>query len=277
MLYAFVSRTKYPLPPVLQDNLEVTCRILGKGSKQRLIITLQISVEGINSKRGSLELSYDENTDDVDLFSWAIKIADNRDVLQQELTESNKRSDNAQSTITSLQNQLQELIKNKEGHEAQMLSRFTLLLNEKKLRIRTQQLQIAEQGQPVKSSSHKKSPTHSRKRKNVNEEIHPDHGSESDGFEPMQVDKKTDNTTDQDPDQDSEQERRTETASENEADSEMSYLRDRKINYAKSKESYGTALPGPVTSQSLSQPADTSMGNGSSNDDDETASEDDEL
>lgn len=276
MLYAFVSRTKHPLPPVLQDNLEVTCRISGKVPKQRLLITLQISVEGINSKRGSVELSYDENTDDVDLFGWAIKIADDRGALQQDLAESNKRSATAQSTITSLQNQLRELMKTKEEHEAQMLSKFTLLLNEKKLRIRTQQRQIAEQDQPAKSSSRHKSTSSSRKRKHVNVETHPDPDSESDGFEAMQVDSRVDDTVDQDQISDSEQDQMTETASESVSVSDVP-LRDRKLTDVEPQKGHNTAFPKTATPRSPSEQASNAPDEKSSNNDDETASEDDEL
>lgn len=280
-----MSRTKHPLPPVLSENLEVACRFSGKGSKKRLAISLQIAVDGINSRRGSVELAYDENSDDVNLFDWTSQVIEDRDTLQQELEQSKKNTADAESTIASLQTQLEDLVKAKQDHEAQMLSKFALLLNEKKLRIRIQQRQIAEQDLPPKSSSKMKSTFTSRKRKQGALDPPPDGESDSDAFEAMQIDNEDNMEVDQDLEQDSDQAQMTETASESDADSDVSMpMTSQKSSPAKTRSEQGAQLSNTKSATSRQKPDSTPQtrkANKSSADqtadDAETASEDDEL
>lgn len=174
------------LPEKLRDTLNVTCVISGQGEKSNLNIIIRQSVEGITHKFGALQLTFSDNTDDVDLFGWAVEIADERDSLAARLRSSNTGVENAEKTIRSLQQQLQELIAAKEEHETQLLSKFALLLNEKKLRIRSQQRLIADQhAQPVSRSTGKTKNTEKRK---APDQATTDDASESEGFDAMDVD-----------------------------------------------------------------------------------------
>jgi hypothetical protein len=254
--------------------LDVTCAISGKGKKSTLSIIIRQSVEEISHKFGSLQLLLSDDTDDVDLFGWASQAAEQRDALTAELRSTNTRVEKAEEVIKSLQTQLQELVKAKEEHETQLLSKFALLLNEKKLKIRSQQHQIASQPAPSMSRS-AASAQNTRKRKHLDNAV-PDDASESDGFDEMDVDR--DEVANED---DSDAARRTssesDTASEPEVPSplasgpEKSSSKDteivpppRELPFGIKAKPYDDALTKPIATQPPS-------------DDEETASEDDEL
>lgn len=175
------------LPDSLRDTLDIAYAISGKANKTTLSIIIRQSVEDISHKFGSLQLAHSDDTDDVDLFGWASEAAEKRDSLAAELRTSNTRVEKAEGVIRSLQAQLQDLITAKEEHETQLLSKFAVLLNEKKLKIRSQQHLIANQRAPLMSRSGVNT-QNIRKRKNLDDTV-PDDGSESEGFDTMDVDR----------------------------------------------------------------------------------------
>lgn len=184
----------------LRDNLELVCNVKEKGLKSVLSITLRTRVEDITHKLGAIDLQYSENTDDVDLFGWASQVVEKRDALANDVKEGEDTIQRAEDTIKSLEKQLQDLIVAKEEHETQLLSKFTALLNEKKLRIRTQQRQIAEQDEPVMNDHPKKDVKNPRKRKTSGKQTTTSTESdESDAFEPMDAEPPADVGTDVEP------------------------------------------------------------------------------
>lgn len=161
----------------------------GQDKKSSLHIIVRQSVEGITHKFGSLQLPFSDNTEDVDLFGWAVEAADERDGLAAKLRSSLSRVEDAEKTIKSLEEQLQVLITAKEEHETQLLSKFALLLNEKKLRIRSQQRLIADQQRhPTSAAATKAKATRSTQKRKADDHVDSDPGSESDGFDAMDVD-----------------------------------------------------------------------------------------
>lgn len=214
-----------PLAPVklsdsLRDTLNIACTASGNSDRPSLHITVRQSVEGITHKFGAIELKFTENIDGVDLFGWANEAVETRDSLARDLRESNSRYEKAGETIRSLQQQLENLIAAKKEHETQLLSNFAILLNEKKLRIRSQQRQIVQQDSSsqvnIMASSKQSQKRKSRDKHDVVDAA-ADDGHESEGFDNMALDQ--DGAVD---DADSEDPRMTSSDSDTESESEMS-------------------------------------------------------
>ncbi|KIX94150.1 uncharacterized protein Z520_10176 [Fonsecaea multimorphosa CBS 102226] len=122
-----------------KDQLEVTCSVSGKDPKTILSIAINNRVEDITQRLGTIELPQTEDTDDVDLFGWASQAVEKRDELQEDATSLKEQIKTKDEVMASLQRQIDELVEAKAEHEKQMLSKFALLLNEKKLKIRNMQ------------------------------------------------------------------------------------------------------------------------------------------
>lgn len=120
-------------------TLDVACSISGKESKRTLTIVFSNNVEEITQKLGTIDLNETEDTDDVDLFGWTVQAVGQRDDLQGAVTSLTEQVKTKDAVVTSLQKQISELVEAKAEHEKQMLSKFALLLNEKKLKIRNMQ------------------------------------------------------------------------------------------------------------------------------------------
>jgi hypothetical protein len=112
--------------------------------------------------------------------------------------------------IAKLQESLEELVKLKEENESQLLEKFSLLLNEKKLKIRDQQrLLLTSNVDPTKLEeveqsrlairAHPAGPSRKGKRKAGENTQDSD---ESDGFEKMDVDKEVTNEVPNDSEED---------------------------------------------------------------------------
>lgn len=209
----------------MREGLDVQCKLSGQGSKSRLTITLQISVEDIKSKRGSLLLEYSTRSEDVTFYDWTCQLVDERNKLQNQVTRQQTDLSGEGGRVESLQRQLDELLIAKKEQETQMLAKFTRLLNEKKLRIRVQQRQIAEQDRPVSSGSTTKQ-TSARKRKHANVEENSDSDPESEGFDNMDVDRDTEDEQVVESDQGQRTESETESEPETDQLQASAALRD---------------------------------------------------
>lgn len=143
---------------------------------------------------GTISLS---NTDDeeVDIFEWCGSTIISKATLKDELRLQNSSLKEKDTQIERLEESFKELVDLKDEHEKALLEKFSLLLNEKKLKIRDQQrLLSASNVDPAKlaaieaersdASSHSAGPSGLRKRK-AGEEGSDD---ESDAFERMEVD-----------------------------------------------------------------------------------------
>lgn len=153
---------------------------------------MRTRVEDITHRLGSIDLKHSDNTDDVDLFAWTNQVVQSRDDLSSTVRKGEDEIEKAASTIKTLEKQLQDLFQAKEDHESQLLAKFTLLLNEKKLRIRAQQRQLVDHEQPTDVSGPQHGTSHKRKRRVNDEELHDeDDSDESEGFENMEIDHST--------------------------------------------------------------------------------------
>lgn len=257
----------------LRDTLDVTCAISEQDRKSSLNIIIRQSVEGISHKFGTVQLPVSDNTDDVDLFGWATEIADERDALAKNLRVSNARMEEAKRTIESLEEQLHALIAAKEEHETQLLSKFALLLNEKKLRIRSQQRLLVEQQTPPRSRSAQQAKS-TEKRKALDQVGSAD-SSDSEAFDAMDVDK--DNHAKMERSEDG----RSTSSGNSATDNEVNTSRSRSFGDHSSKDTPTIPppreLPFVTDSKSVSTKIQQRVANTSNNEGDETASEDDEL
>ncbi|KAK5070855.1 hypothetical protein LTR64_003829 [Lithohypha guttulata] len=279
LLSALVPQASNSLAAEDRNILRTTCRILARGSKSSLAITLSTDVSGIKHTHGTIKLDYTEDTEDVNLFEWTSQAITDRDSLRDQTTEHQKCLQTAEQKVKSLQTQLQDLIRAKEEHERQLLSKFTLLLNEKKLRIRVQQRQLAEQEATGTTVARTDASHSSRKRKATTAQGLQEPDSESDAFEPMD----TDAQERQSSEEQSVQARRSESEAETESDDDVplgSPPRTNKIPGERFDIPPPRDLPFELRAKETATAAPTNPDRKNSDDqeaDDETASEDDEL
>ena len=289
--HVLISKQGSGVSDTIKKNLDVSCTISGKDPKATLSVSFRTRVEDITQRLGNLELSQTQDTDNVDLFGWASQAIDRRDELENQMSKEREDASTSTSTITSLQKQLEELTKAKAEHEDELLQKFAALLNEKKLRLREMNRQMStgkvdkkalerlEATLPPSSSA-----TRQRGKKRAARETEQENQSEeSDGFEAMDVDKpETEKKA-----ADSEDERHTtddetETESEDEVDKPVTSQTE-----AGSAGSSKTPQKQKEQQQSLPPPRNLPFtrqtkqagkeAEAPSPDDEETASEDDEL
>lgn len=243
---------------------------------------MQTHVEDIKRRLGTIELSYSENTEDIDLFGWAAQVVQTRDDISAKLSEREARLHQAEKQIDSFKNHLDELIAAKEEHETQLLSKFALLLNEKKLRIRTQQRQLAEADRPSRVGTSTKTSKVSRKRKQDAKPEDSDTGEESEGFEAMNIDIAHDAAAGQG----SDQAQMTSSDTDTDTDEDPSLAQRTAAVPGQQPQSTRSPTPPPRslpfgkaskgTASKTEKSTDTGISK-AAEDDDETASEDDEL
>ena len=263
-----------------QDNLDVTCSITGKEPKRVLAIAFINKVEEITQRLGTLELSETEDTDDVDLFGWASQAVGQRDGLRGQVSSLEGQTRTKDEVVASLQKQIDELVEAKADHEKQMLSKFALLLNEKKLKIRRMQRILstakvdpkkleemeAEIGDETVSAAR-------RKKRPVDEDVEKEETEDSDTFETMEVDP----TTEKEPDSPVSG-NTTPTASEAE-ESDDDNLSGSAVHSDMPRRAMGApAAQGKSSTRREAQlPKKPEPAPATNDDDEETASEDDEL
>jgi hypothetical protein len=91
---------------------------------------------------GAFNLSYDENQE-IELFEWCGIAVQSTLNSANELASFKSKFHEQQEMINKLNSQLEELIAAKVNHEAELLGKFRDLLNEKKAKIRDQQRLLA--------------------------------------------------------------------------------------------------------------------------------------
>jgi hypothetical protein len=201
--YTLISKQQSSIGATQKKNLDVLCSIAGKKNCHTLSIAFRNNIEGIIQRLGVIDLPETQDTDDVDLFGWTLQVIEQRDKLEEEAASQKEKAKAEQETEARLQKQLSDLVEAKAEHEKQLLSKFSALLNEKKLKIRNMQriLQTAQVDQkklkelePVLEMEDKPQTRHGTKHRIDNApEEDDDDDDESDGFETMAVDNAADN------------------------------------------------------------------------------------
>ena len=236
--YVLVSRQETNLSNAQKGGLEVVAEIERKHSKRRLHIVLRNHVGDISQKLGTIELK--ETDAEINVLAWTAQAVERADGLQRDIEVLNQQLQDARDATKTLHDRLEELVKAKNDHEDQLLAKFVLLLNEKKLKIRSQQrvlasidpdrpksenLEVKQESQSQKARGHTPQKSSMGKRKAKQSEPSPlSDVDSSDGFEKMQVDAKTEAeedeaaNSDKDVDMDGERQTTPETASDTESD-----------------------------------------------------------
>ncbi|KAJ4254885.1 hypothetical protein NW762_009683 [Fusarium torreyae] len=111
-------------------------------SGKSISITIRKDIQGITQRLGAITLNHDPD-EAIELFEWCGAAVESSAVSKQAVADLSVRSSEAETAVTQLQSQLDELIKAKEEDEIVLLRKFRDLLNEKKLKIREQQQVLA--------------------------------------------------------------------------------------------------------------------------------------
>lgn len=122
-------------PPDALEGLETVAAI----GKSALTITIRKNVGGITQRLGSISLDKDDEREEVSPFEWADTAVANSDHLRQQLEKLQASMSGQHDEVSRLTKQLDELVQAKKVHEEELLKKFAVLLNEKKLKIRDQQ------------------------------------------------------------------------------------------------------------------------------------------
>lgn len=197
-IISFVLRSREG--PVINNaqkaNLDVTCSISGKDPNGTLTIAIRHKVEDITQNLGNIELPQTEDTDDIDLFGWTLQAIEKRDKLDGMVEAQTGELQSKDAALKTLQKQIDELVEAKAEHEKQLLSNFTVLLNEKKLKIRTMHRVLStaktdpktlKELQSVLKEEESATPRR-RKKRHATEPPKDDETEESEAFETMEVD-----------------------------------------------------------------------------------------
>lgn len=284
VLATLVPHAESSLSQDQREPLRASCKISGKTTRSSLTISILEDVSGIRHTHGTIKLELSEVIDDVNLFDWTSIVVTDRDALRAHVLRLEKEAKDSQTTIDAMRKELDELIQAKQDHETQLLAKFAELLNQKKLRIRMQQRQLATQDAPLVSSKSKSKSA--QKRKATKAQVVADPESDSEAFEPMDVDKQEDEDAS---DQQSVQANRSETGSATETEDEDALSKPAATSIDPRSMTPVTngddlhpvqSLPlgKPPDSNSQSEPERNGVGNSQElGPDDETASEDDEL
>ena len=192
--HSFLSKQDSSIPPELKKGLEIVAAVSGKDDNRSLTISFRNRIDQITQKLGSIELK--ETEEEIQLFDWASSAVDRQGTSQEEVVNLQSKSENDQATITALQAQVADLVKAKREHEEQLISKFALLLNEKKLEIRNQQRILSTAKVDRKKLAQlrltldgtRKQPTGKKRRAETEAQDGDQEKDESDGFETMAID-----------------------------------------------------------------------------------------
>ncbi|KUJ09091.1 uncharacterized protein LY89DRAFT_741387 [Mollisia scopiformis] len=179
--------------PALLEDVEAVAKV----EEDTLVVIIRRTIEGITQPLGSISLSKDDDEgEDIDLFEWCGVANKAKDTSNDELQSLRTTLGSKDEEIRKLQDSLAELTQLKNDNETQLLEKFSLLLNEKKLKIRDQQrllacsnvdpaklAEVEASREPV--SLHSPGPSRKGKRK-AKENIESDDSDA--GFEKMEVD-----------------------------------------------------------------------------------------
>lgn len=286
--HVFLSKQDSGTSTELSKSLETVAAVTGKDDERVLTITFRNRIDQITQKLGSIELK--ETEEEIQLFDWASSAVEQQRSLQEEVSALRTKSEADQATIADLQSQVADLVKAKKTHEEQLISKFAILLNEKKLKIRNQQRilstakvdkeKLAQLKLTIVGARRKS--TETKRRAQAEPEV--EDKDESDDFETMDVDRLPNAVGDARSSRETTPETETEGEDETLANRPANFILPVELRTSKpSKAKSGTPPPlrplpfvkkGPHKGNQIntSKPAETSLGS-----DEETASDDDEL
>jgi DNA double-strand break repair and V(D)J recombination protein XRCC4 len=154
-------------------------------------------------KLGAITLPEKEEV--VELYDWCGLTIQSKDNVQRELGELKAQLKAKEAEAEKINEELAQMVKLKNNHENDLIEKFSLLLNEKKLKIRDQQRLLATANvDPAKAAALERSkasaksgsagPSKARKRKAG--KVGQGETDSDEGFEKMDVDNQQDDATD---------------------------------------------------------------------------------
>jgi hypothetical protein len=135
--YALLERKLSAISKAQKQSLEVGASRQDQKGKLILSITFRNRIDDMTQRIGAIELSH--TSKEIQLFDWAVLAVNRASALENELSTLSGSTDEDKASIARLESQLADLVEAKADHEEQLLLKFTLLLNDKKAKIRDQQ------------------------------------------------------------------------------------------------------------------------------------------
>ena len=120
------------------QSLEVVAAVNG----ETCTLTLRNNIGGITARLGAINLTRDDEREEVSAFEWVDTAAAASDDLRSELTTLHSSLESQQAQVAKLTAQLDELVKAKKEHEEQLLRKCAILLDSKRAKIREQQREL---------------------------------------------------------------------------------------------------------------------------------------
>jgi hypothetical protein len=151
----------------------------------------------LQQKYAEIELPRDKSAE-LDIFDWCAIAVESQNEAKKELHKLKTQLRDKEEETNKLNEALADLAKVKNAHENELIEKFSLLLNEKKLKIRDQQRLLASATvdpeklaavEQSRSEHHSPGPSRAAKRKGAVKE---EDDESEDGFEKMEVDAKSD-------------------------------------------------------------------------------------
>ncbi|ESZ90986.1 hypothetical protein SBOR_8620 [Sclerotinia borealis F-4128] len=172
--------------------------IHAKVEKKAMTLVIQKVIEGIKQRLGTIKLDETEE-EEIGLFEWCALATKSADSSKDELEALRIKYREQQESLNKINENFKELNKLKVDHENQLLEKFTLLLNEKKLKIRDQQRLLAgakvdtekvEAMQATRSGKSRSAGASRSGKRKAGKEVQDESSDDSDdAFEKMDVDK----------------------------------------------------------------------------------------
>lgn len=172
--------------PAANLNVLQGLEIVAKVSGETCTLSLRRKFGEVVRSLGSINLTRDDEREEVSAFDWVETAVASSDELRSELATLQASLVSQHEQVASLTSQLDELVKAKKEHEEQLLRKCAALLDTKRAKIRDQQREInaisKAQGRKVGSSSRgKRGPSSDVDSGNENaedEEVEEDDGEE---------------------------------------------------------------------------------------------------
>ena len=120
------------------QSLEVVAAVNG----ETCTLTLRNNIGGITSRLGAINLTQDDEREEISAFEWVDTAAAASDDLRSELVTLHSSLESQQAQVTKLTAQLDELVKARKEHEEQLLRKCAVLLDSKRAKIREQQREL---------------------------------------------------------------------------------------------------------------------------------------
>ncbi|TKA25550.1 hypothetical protein B0A50_05411 [Salinomyces thailandicus] len=146
--YALLQQPPDKSSPATLDGLEIVAAINGR----TLTLTLRKNISRIIQRLGSIKIQQDDEGEEVSPFDWCFTAVAQTDDLRDQLGTLQTSVSSANEQVSRLNKQLDDLVRAKKEHEAELLQKFAALLNTKKLKIRDQQRLLAGAQLPQESA-----------------------------------------------------------------------------------------------------------------------------